>query len=302
MTSNHAELFNTFLEAGKAMEELPQVKAKLDEAESSYLSAIVTIDDQKKVIDDRNAEIARLKEDLARREAELASATFREAEASAKINNLRAILGAGEPVPVVATSNVGPSFSHEEWRAFNAGQPRAVASQSDSTTMSQDAVDGIGYALSSAAEGGSKPMEAWGDATNPLSGSESKVTTYGVVTEHGFISHDPIEDQSEVHPTSTVATDSTTTNYANGAGVLSINDAGSQQDLSDPKPYADSQDTTYGDGSQSEANPTQAAHSEARSASPVQSHLDTASSVETAADRHGWDVKTPPSYPDAYSY
>ena len=104
--TNHAELFNTFLEAGKAMEELPQVKAELTEVKDQLeLIARTATKTQFAILWSETRLLQALKS-LATREAELASATFREAEASAKINNLRAILGTSEPVPVVATEPV----------------------------------------------------------------------------------------------------------------------------------------------------------------------------------------------------
>ena len=122
----------------------------------------------------------------------MASATFREAEASTKINNLRAILGTGEPVPVVATEPVG--------------QPQAAASQSDSTTLAEDRADAWTYkpfAEPEIAQHAEFTKQLYSDDTGkagepiaPLSGPDSQATTYGVVEEGQFISHDPQEPKS----------------------------------------------------------------------------------------------------------
>jgi hypothetical protein len=176
------------LEAGKALEELPQVKSELDKIKTEAALLRQDNDDAELRVMERDDTIAKLRATLATREAELASATFREAEASAKINNLRAILGAGEPVPVVATEPVG--------------QPQAAASQSESTYIqppkgpavydpSGKAESQWEYDYSHTKVDDSEPGHDKDPTPAPLSGPDSQATTYGVVEGGQFISHDP---------------------------------------------------------------------------------------------------------------
>ncbi len=212
--SNHAELFNGLLEAGKALEELPQVKKEHASVIKDRDAIANDRDEQLFTIMERDEEIAQLKADLARREAELASATFRESEASAKINNLRAILGTSEPVPVVATEPMSePHVCAKtgglcEAIAEPVGQPQAADSQSDSTTLAEDRADAWTYkpfaepeTVNDVGPGSAWQLEAEangraGASSVPLSGPDSQATTYGVVEEGQFISHDPQEPKS----------------------------------------------------------------------------------------------------------
>jgi hypothetical protein len=208
--SNHAELFNGLLEAGKALEELPQVKADLNTIKAVADQLKHNLDDTQLEVMERDETIAKLKADLAAREAELASATFREAEASAKINNLRAILGTSEPMPVVATDHVSEPIVCAKTGGLCEGLTEPAP----------------------AAEGGSKPNEAeyhaeifapyngtdslgrvWKDgklaeiaqtagngSSSPLPGLDSPATTYGVVDQGQFVSHNPEPSMAEIAP------------------------------------------------------------------------------------------------------
>jgi hypothetical protein len=176
MTNSHAELFNGLLEAGRALEELPQVRAELDKVKADFDEAERMLIDQDRKLANEAATIANLREMLATREAELASATFREAEASAKINNLRAILGTGEPVPVVATEPVGQPQAAASQGEFNAD---AVGSEPKAQTIDEYVKPPEG------------PTTTYIGPAAPLSGPDSQATTYGVVEEGEFVSHDP---------------------------------------------------------------------------------------------------------------
>ena len=181
MTSNHAELFNTFLEAGKAMEELPKVQAENAKLVADYNEAMALASNYEDKINALNTFVEGLKTKLSAREAELASATFREAELQKAVDTIRSLLG-------VHTSSVGDS---------GVGQSQAVESPTPLEA---------GYG---AAEGGSKPTETEPTFTagpivegptyseggfttaGPLPSADSPATTYGVDSEGSFTPHDP---------------------------------------------------------------------------------------------------------------
>ena len=181
MTNNHAELFNGLLEAGRALEELPLVKAELDRIKGDLTVAEGMIDEQASTLSAKVDEIARLTRELAAREAELASATFRAEQSQKALDTIRGYL----------------DFNSDRMGAVDAsvGQPQAVVSQSESEPTP-------------AAEGGSKPIteesallshdftkhegETIGtvmEPSAPLPSADSQGTTYGGETaadRHGY--------------------------------------------------------------------------------------------------------------------
>ena len=103
--TNTGAIFAAFIEADKALKELPQVKADLAEAYSAWHNAENAKDIEAKAKEAALAELAALKSTLAAKEAELASAMFREQSATGLVNSLRSLLGAHidpTPLPVPA--------------------------------------------------------------------------------------------------------------------------------------------------------------------------------------------------------
>jgi hypothetical protein len=106
MSTTDMSIFDTFIAAKQALDELPTVKAELETAKSEIKNLSSECDTSMLQVMERDEEITKLRATLATREAELASATFRETEATAKIANLRSILGPIESVSVVAAEPV----------------------------------------------------------------------------------------------------------------------------------------------------------------------------------------------------
>jgi hypothetical protein len=189
--SNHAELFNGLLEAGKALEELPKVREELEMAKADLKAADELMAQQENSIKDRDAGIAQLRALLSAREAELASTTFRSEEAARTLASLRSILG------IVPVSPVAEPMDHMPVATEGGSEPKAE-------TASIDIVAGSTY----------EPVPG------PLPSADSQVTTYGegtaagcpgydlatpsaygVVSETGtFIPHDPVPEVAKSEP------------------------------------------------------------------------------------------------------
>ena len=199
--TNHAELFNTFLEAGKAMEELPKVRAEADELHTKVDELKTLNGSLEYTILERDDEIIRLKADLARREAELASATFRAEQSQKALDTIRGYLDFN-------SDRMGADVVEANAKAAGAGadfgQPKAVEIP--------DRFDDNGKPIAGAAEGGPEPKpeakpETWWKkeqadnaeilaktfpdepAAAPLPSADSQGTTSGGETaadRHGY--------------------------------------------------------------------------------------------------------------------
>lgn len=115
-----ASVFAAFIEADKALKELPSVKADLEAAHGLIDEAHAEIEAKAKAIADATARIAQLEADLAAREAALADATKSRDEASNLLSGLRGLLGVSVPhapevthETVVNPTNPAPSIAPE---------------------------------------------------------------------------------------------------------------------------------------------------------------------------------------------
>lgn len=115
MTTNH-DIFDTFIAAKQALDELPAVKTALEQArqetEMVYHELSVASDDLKAKI----SELESLKGNLHDKEVALADATFRETVATRKLDTLRGILGCDDnagPQPALTVSTDTPTSGVE---------------------------------------------------------------------------------------------------------------------------------------------------------------------------------------------
>lgn len=100
---NTNAVFAAFIEADKALKELPEVRAKLETTEAVLAEADADIAAKAKLIADREARIAQLEADLAAKEAALTDATKSRDEHANLLHGLRGLLGAS-PVAAVTES------------------------------------------------------------------------------------------------------------------------------------------------------------------------------------------------------
>lgn len=106
-THSNSDLFNVFIEAKQALDELPAVKAQNTELHNENLAAWNKINDLEVHGLHLQDEIDRMRIALAEKETALAAATFREQAATAKLDVLRSIIGVPEPVVVSGHSGSG---------------------------------------------------------------------------------------------------------------------------------------------------------------------------------------------------
>lgn len=125
--STNLDIFDTFIAAKQALDELPRVRVELATARENLNAADSLLDDQAKAIAWHKSELETLKAALADKEVALAAATFRESEATRKIDSLRDILGAGvvshrDPIPEPVAEEAKPFvtyFDMPEIASFN---------------------------------------------------------------------------------------------------------------------------------------------------------------------------------------
>lgn len=97
-------VFEAFIEASKALEELPAVKIQLANITSDRDGALHQLEAAESVIKSHEDEIAALKAQLEAKEASLADATFRHKEVSGALDNIKSVLSSlVPPTPVVVT-------------------------------------------------------------------------------------------------------------------------------------------------------------------------------------------------------
>lgn len=89
-------VFEAFIEADKAMKELPAIREELAQAKADQANLQQHANHLQEDLENWRAEAAALKASLAAREAELAHATFRADAVEAKHRALRSILGGGD--------------------------------------------------------------------------------------------------------------------------------------------------------------------------------------------------------------
>ena len=196
MSTTDMSIFDTFIAAKQALDELPAVKAELAKVNNDLALErdMITIADEEAI--KAKEEIAKLKSALSAKEAELASATFRAKQSADMLDNLRGLLGvqstpvgdhtspvAGEAGSKIDGSKSEPMPEEEPyWHSKIKAMPNEVEVPQDSASMLL------------------KPEQVPKDHTSPLPGPESPATTYGVVDEGEFVSHDP-ESTSVFDPT-----------------------------------------------------------------------------------------------------
>ena len=113
--STNLDIFDTFIAAKQALDQLPAIKEELHTVRNDLTEANARVADRDELIEIYKLELESLKSSLAAKEAELASATFRETEATGKLNSLRDILsvGVGHTVAAAATPVVTESAAVE---------------------------------------------------------------------------------------------------------------------------------------------------------------------------------------------
>ena len=194
MSTTDMSIFDTFIAAKQALDELPAVKAELAKRIDDLNFSEEIVKSLEGDVKSRNETIEQFKTLLATREAELASATFRAKQSADMLDNLRGLLGVqstpvgdhtspvageagskidgfkSEPVDIVAGSKSEPMPEEERyWHSKIKAMPNEVEVPQDSASMLL------------------KPEHLPG----PLPGPDSPATTYGVVDEGEFVSHDP---------------------------------------------------------------------------------------------------------------
>lgn len=104
-------VFEAFIEADKAMKELPAAREELDRLRRDVSNKMGIIDRAMSELTDKDDEITKLKSMLSAREAELARATFRADAVEAKHRALRGILG-GDDVVAVGVDSLLSELNH----------------------------------------------------------------------------------------------------------------------------------------------------------------------------------------------
>jgi len=134
--STNLDIFDTFIAAKQALDQLPAIKEELHTVRNDLTEAHARVADRDELIEIYKLELESLKASLTAKEAELASATFREAEATGKLNSLRDILGVGvgHTVAAAATPVVIESAAVDA-----PAQPQAVAPVEAPTPIAQEA-------------------------------------------------------------------------------------------------------------------------------------------------------------------
>lgn len=91
-THNATEMLNAFIEAGSALQELPKVRAELEQSVTANRTLADRVEAAEFHALELDDEISRLRADLAKREVELADVTFRHGEAEKVIASVRSLL------------------------------------------------------------------------------------------------------------------------------------------------------------------------------------------------------------------
>ena len=128
--STNLDIFDTFIAAKQALDELPRVRDELATARSDMAASEELLNDQATELAKARDEMARLKATLADKEVALAAATFRESEATRKIDSLRDILGAG----VVSHRDPSPEPVAEEAKPEPLPEPEAKPEETHAET------------------------------------------------------------------------------------------------------------------------------------------------------------------------
>jgi hypothetical protein len=142
MTTTHSnsDLFNVFIEAKQALDELPAVKAAHESAVAELGKAQHTINDHLDALHAYELQIAELRATLAAKEEALSQATFRESQAEGKLNIIIGLLVPPGVVaaPAVTADEVG---SRAQAAASEAGTGLSERGQSDADPTSSVATD-----------------------------------------------------------------------------------------------------------------------------------------------------------------
>lgn len=168
MTTTANTIFQAFIEAQKAMDELPAVEAELAKTKSELETTHHSLDDAELRAMALEDELTALKKLFDAKEEALAAATFREQEVAHKLAVIQSVIGIPTPTPVVVERN-------------------PIAAEGRTETVATETVQGQG------AEGG--PTMSHSDnagqtsETGPSASPQSGVST------------DPATDQRDADPT-----------------------------------------------------------------------------------------------------
>lgn len=144
MSTIHNDVFAAFIEADKALKELPAIREELAKTQNNLEGASHELDARAQTIREHEEEIAKLRAFLAAREAELARATFRADAVEAKHRALRGILGSSDDSVVAVDGALTSAQITEEVVEANR---KAGSVSADPTTPPVGLMENIGHSV-----------------------------------------------------------------------------------------------------------------------------------------------------------
>jgi len=135
MSNNVQSVFDAFIEADKAIKELPSLREELARRNADYDDALRIMDEDNQRINRLTQQLETLQLTLASREVALKDATFREAEVSKVLDTIRLLVPmppAPEPVAVEQPVSVAGEVTHTE----NYADPLPVSTPTEAPTTS----------------------------------------------------------------------------------------------------------------------------------------------------------------------
>ncbi len=145
MSSVNTELFDVFVQAKAALEELPAAKARAEAAEASLETGNAIIAQMEAEAKALRAELDAARLAIAQREADLAHATFQHNEAQQVLGNLRRMLGAepavDSPKPALSAESEPPV--HQEGEAQPQGQREVDPTPETNVSSAAQSVENV---------------------------------------------------------------------------------------------------------------------------------------------------------------
>lgn len=195
MTTTANTIFQAFIEAQKAMDELPAVEAELAKTKSELETTHRAWDESELKAMSLEDELKALRATLATKEEALAAATFREQEVAHKLAVIQSVIGLpkqSEPVvvPVVAPLAAEGRTETSEGGEKGQGAEGPTGTGNGSEMNSQFATD-----VSAQGQGDMGPTHV---ANEQVSQTSAETASGSVAVERGA---DPTSDQRDADPT-----------------------------------------------------------------------------------------------------
>lgn len=205
-----SELFNVFVEAQNALNELPEIREKHAKLQADHEAAEKLIEELDQAKRQREADIADLQAKLSAKEAELAQATFRERSVTSALETVRGIIGGAVPQSASNEPSVGHSAPEvTQPQGERAADPTpSVEPQhvtvSTSSAAASDTANGVGETDGQRAMGESvhspsgetshtpAPSTTAGE-TNAETGNNATGESTPTASETGHASHAPMD-------------------------------------------------------------------------------------------------------------